>query len=106
MSEGLADEKPGEVRVHLPDVSLAAQARRTARWMAVSRRLDAIRPADLSPDAREDYLVYRQQIAAFLDDQHFREWEKPVNGDSAFWSDRNMARTASSRGGWRITAPI
>ena len=85
--EGLANGKPGEVRPHLTDETLAAQNRRTARWTAVQHQLDAIRPADLSPAARENYLVYRQQIASFLDDQHFREWEKPVNGDSAFWSD-------------------
>ena len=91
VAEGLADEKPGEVRPHLPDVSAAAQARRAARWTAVQRRLDAIRPNDLSPAARENWLVYRQQIASFLDDQHFREWEKPVNGDSAFWSDLQYA---------------
>ena len=87
VQEGLANERPGEVRPHLPDVSLAAQTRHTARWTSTMRALDAIRARDLSPDARENYLVYRQQIASFLDDQRFREWEKPVNGDSAFWSD-------------------
>ena len=91
VGEGLADEKPGEVRPHLPDVSAAAQARRTAYWTAVDRRLAAIDPAALSPAARESYLVYRQQIAALLDDQRFHEWEKPVNGDSAFWSDLQYA---------------
>ena len=91
MAEGIADGTPGAVDPHLPDVSAAAQERRTARWTAVMRQLDAIRSADLSPAARENYLVYRQQIASFLDDQRFREWEKPVNGDSAFWSDLQYA---------------
>lgn len=99
VQEGLANERPGEVRTHLPDVALAAQTRHTARWTATMRALDAIRPADLSPDARENYLVYRQQIASFLDDQRFREWEKPVNGDSAFWSDlQHGARGQFARG--------
>ena len=99
VAQGLANERPGEVRAHLPDVSLAAQNRDTARWTATMRQLDAIRPADLSPDARENYLVYRQQIASFLDDQRFREWEKPLNGDSAFWSDLQYgARGQFARG--------
>ena len=91
VSEGLADEGARKVDAHLPDVSAAAHARRTARWTAVMRQLDAIPPASLTPDAREDYLVYRQQITALLEDERFREWEKPVNGDSAFWSDLQYA---------------
>ena len=87
VAERLASEGPRKVEATLPDVSPAAQARRTARWTATMRQLDAIRPETLSPAARESYLTYRQQIATLLDDQRFREWEKPVNGDSAFWSD-------------------
>ncbi|HEU0043373.1 DUF885 domain-containing protein [Sphingomonas sp.] len=95
VAEGLADDGARKVDAHLPDVSAAAQDRRTARWTAVLRQLDAIRPASLSPQARENVLVYRQQIAALLDDQRFREWEKPVNGDSAFWSDLQYAARGS-----------
>ena len=91
VAEGLANERPGIVDAHLPDVSAAAHARRAAKWTGVQRQLDAIRPAALSPAARENYQVYRQQIASFLDDERFREWEKPVNGDSAFWSDLQYA---------------
>jgi uncharacterized protein (DUF885 family) len=36
--------------------------------------------------------VYKAQIAAFIAAQQFREYEKPLNADSAFWS--NMAGTA------------
>ena len=99
MAEGIADSGPGKVDPHLPDVSAAAHARRTARWLAVSRQLDAIDPVALSPDARENYLVYRQQIASLLDDERFREWEKPVNGDSAFWSDLQYAARGSFANG-------
>ena len=91
VAEGIANDAPNQVRAHLPDESAAAQVRRAARWTATMRALDAIRPVALSPPARENYLVYRQQIAAFLDDARFREWEKPVNGDSAFWSDLQYA---------------
>ena len=71
----------------LPDLSPAAQARRTAYWEAVVRRLDAVDPARLSAAARIDFEVYRAQIGRLLDDQHAREWELPLNSDSAFWSD-------------------
>ena len=99
VAEGLANEGPLRVDAHLPDVSPAAQARRTARWMATMRQLDAIRPASLSPQARENYLTYRQQIASLLEDQRFREWEKPVNGDSAFWGDLQYAARGSFANG-------
>ena len=91
IAQGLADAAPGTVDAHLPDVSAAAQARRAAYWTEVAARLDAIDQQALSPDARVDYQVYRQQIAALLDDQRFREWQKPVNSDSTFWSDLQYA---------------
>ena len=101
VAEELADEVPGQVDPHLPDVSAAAHARRATRWAETMRQLDAIRPAALSPAARENYLVYRQQIASFLDDERFREWEKPVNGDSAFWSDLQGAARGQFANGER-----
>ncbi len=86
-AEGIADAAPDQVDPRLPDESPAAHARRAAKWRATLTALDAIPQARLSPEARVDYQVYRAQIAALLDDERFREWEKPVNGDSAFWSD-------------------
>ena len=83
----IADEPPGTVDPHLPDVSAKSQAARTAYWRDVMRRLDAIDTRALSTDRSTDFQVYRAQIAGFLDDQRFKEWQKPVNGDSAFWSD-------------------
>ena len=99
VAEGLADDGLRKVDARLPDVSPAAQAKRTARWTATMRQLDALRPATLSPQARESYLTYRQQIATLIDDQRFREWEKPVNGDSAFWGDlQGVARGSFANG--------
>lgn len=77
----------GGIPAHLPDESLATQQARLAYWTDVLKALDAIRPADLSPDKQEDYGVYRAQIATFVDAEHFRDFEKPLNSDSAFWSD-------------------
>jgi uncharacterized protein (DUF885 family) len=99
VAERLADEGPAKVDAQLPDVSPAAHAKRTARWTQTMGALDTIDPATLSPAARENYLVYRQQIAGLLDDERFREWEKPVNGDSAFWSDLQGAARGSFANG-------
>lgn len=72
---------------HLPDVSAPAQAARLLRWTEVSAQLDAIDPGRLSPKAQVDYAVYRYQIATQIDQQRFREYEKPLNADSSFWND-------------------
>lgn len=101
VAERLADAGPRQVDAHLPDISAAAHAKRTVRWTTVLHQLDAIDPASLSPDGRENYLVYRQQIVALLDDERFREWEKPVNGDSAFWSDLQYAARGQFANGER-----
>jgi uncharacterized protein (DUF885 family) len=70
---------------HLPDVSPAAQAVRTAKWADTLKQLDAIPQTALSPENRINYAVYRGQIEALAAEQKFREWEKPVNSDSPFW---------------------
>ncbi|WP_174280639.1 DUF885 family protein, partial [Sphingomonas bacterium] len=99
IAEHLAAAEPGAVAAHLPDESAAAHARRSAYWEEVTRRLDALDPAALTPDTRVDYLVYRQQIGSLLEDERFAEWQKPVNGDSAFWSDLQYpARGSFARG--------
>jgi uncharacterized protein (DUF885 family) len=82
-----AEYEKGGVPAHLSDESLKNQDARTAYWEDVLRDLNAIRAADLSPGKQEDYAVYRTQIEAFVDQQHFRDYEKPLNSDSAFWSD-------------------
>jgi len=93
--EGIADQAPDTVDPHLPDASAAAHARRYAYWKSVMTRLDALDPKRLSPEQQTNYAVYKAQIAAFLDDEKFREWEKPVNGDSAFWGDLQYAARGS-----------
>ncbi|WP_375288019.1 DUF885 family protein [Sphingomonas sp.] len=99
--ERIDDGDPNEVSPHLPDISPAAHARRATKWQETLRRLDAIDPMRLSPEVRIDYQVYRQQVAANLDDERFREWEKPVNGDSAFWSDLQYAARGDFANGER-----
>ncbi len=99
VAERIADDDPAAVDPHLSDPSATAHARRAAYWADVSRRLDGVAEDRLSPAARIDFQVYRNQIATFLDEERFREWEKPVNGDSAFWSDLQYgARGSFARG--------
>jgi uncharacterized protein (DUF885 family) len=81
------EDEPRDVRDALPKVDARTQAARRAMWEGVLRRLDGVRAADLSPAERINYAVYRAQIAAFVASQRFREYEQPVNADSAFWSD-------------------
>jgi uncharacterized protein (DUF885 family) len=81
------EDEPRDAGAALPKVDARTQAARLGEWEGVLRRLDAIRPADLSPPERINYAVYRVQIAAFVAAQRFREYEQPVNADSAFWSD-------------------
>jgi len=71
----------------LPHVGAAVQMQRQKKWEETLRQLESIKPEKLSIKERTNYLVYRAQIAALLDNQRFREYEKPLNGDSSFWSN-------------------
>jgi len=72
-------------------VDAAAQETRRRYWEGILRELDTIQPAALSPAERINFAVYRAQIAALLDAQRFREYEQPVNADSAFWTNVTFA---------------
>ncbi|WP_374944658.1 DUF885 family protein [Sphingomonas sp.] len=99
IEQGIADAAPGTVDAHLPDESPQAHARRAVRWRATLAALDALDQARPSAEARVNFQVYRAQVAALLDDERFREWEKPVNGDSAFWSDVQYPARGDFAGG-------
>ncbi|WP_313634042.1 DUF885 domain-containing protein [Massilia timonae] len=68
-------------------VDAAAQEARRVYWAGILKELDTIPPGALSPAERINFAVYRAQIAALHDAQRFREYEQPVNADTAFWSD-------------------
>lgn len=80
------------VSAALPKVDPATQQARLAYWQGVMKKLDGVAPSALSEAERINYLVYRAQIGALIDNQRFREYEKPLNADSSFWS--NMAGEA------------
>lgn len=75
------DTSRGFARVDAP-----AQEARRVYWAGILKQLDAIKPASLSPAERINFAVYRAQIASLHDAQVFREFEQPVNADSAFWT--------------------
>lgn len=71
----------------LPDTGPAIQAAKLKRWSETAAALAAIDPATLSPATRANYIVYRTQVDALLDQQRYRDFEKPLNADSSFWID-------------------
>jgi uncharacterized protein (DUF885 family) len=83
------DTRPEAARPGFPREDSATQLQHLAYWQGIVKALDAIDPATLSSAARIDYAIYRAQIAAFVDALRFREYEMPVNADSAFWTDIN-----------------
>ncbi|NGZ83609.1 DUF885 domain-containing protein [Duganella aceris] len=75
------------VSATLPRIDLATQKQRLAYWQGVMKKLDGIAQDKLSPEERINYQVYKAQIAALIANQQYREYEKPLNADSAFWSN-------------------
>ncbi|QOY92867.1 DUF885 family protein [Massilia sp. UMI-21] len=76
----------------LARVDAPAQEARRRYWEDILKELDGVKESELSPAEQVNFAVYRAQIAALLDAQRFREYEQPVNADSAFWT--NLTFTA------------
>ena len=91
------DNRDDAISPHLPDVSPKAEAARLAYWQNVERQLAAIDPKALSADNQVNYAVYKGQIDALVADQVYREYEKPLNSDSTFWSDAAYGAQGSFR---------
>lgn len=87
------DRTDAPVPDRLPKVDPATEARRLAYWQDVRKKLGAIREADLSERERVNYEVYANQLDTLISQQRFREYEKPFNSDSSFWS--GLGYTAS-----------
>ena len=81
------DERRGRVQPHLPKIDAATQQARLDFWTGILKQLDALDPSQLTPADQLNYKVYRAQIVTEINAQKFREYEKPANSDSAFWSD-------------------
>jgi uncharacterized protein (DUF885 family) len=81
------EDKREPIPDYLPSETPQAEAARLAYWSNVLKEVEAIPRAELSPKVQVDYDVYRPQIAALVADEKFRDFEMPVNSDSAFYSD-------------------
>jgi len=77
------------IQPYLPKVDAASQERRLTYWQDVRRQLDAIPERSLSAAQAVNYEVYRDQLDTLISQQKFREYEKPFNSDSSFWSSFN-----------------
>ena len=85
-AESAEDEKQHLPPAHLPHVDAATEAKELAHWEDVLAQLNKVDAAKLSPAERLNYEVYRAQIAVNRNAGRFREYERPVNSDTAFWT--------------------
>jgi len=81
------EDSPKGAAAHLPEVGEAAQQAKLAYWQDVLKQLQAIDPSRLTPQHAEDYAVYKFQIETLINDQVFKTYERPLSGDTAFWTD-------------------
>jgi len=72
---------------HLPKVDPKTQNDRLQYWLKVRQELDAFKQSDLSHENQINYAVYRQQIDSFIANQQYKEYEKPLNADTTFWTN-------------------
>jgi uncharacterized protein (DUF885 family) len=82
------DESQGRhVPTELPAVDAATQQKDLEHWAGVLQQLEAIHPAQLSDEERINFEVFRAQIVGLENEERFKEYERPANSDSTFWSD-------------------
>ena len=67
-------------------VDPATQQKRLEHYQSVLAQVDKLKDGDMSEPELVNLEVYRDQIHALLDEQKFKEWQKPVNSDTQFWS--------------------
>lgn len=91
--QSLGPRDDNKVQSRLADVSRTAEDQKLKKWSEVMARLRAIDPETLSPAERINYIVYRQQIATFIDAQTFRSYEM----NWGFWSELNWSIPKSLR---------
>lgn len=93
---GAGDENhPEKIVAELPSVDAATQEKMLAHWQNVLRQLDAVHASGLSEEARVNYEVFRAQIIVLINTQKFREYLRPANSDSTFWSDEEGVTRAT-----------
>ncbi len=80
-------DHPHRIPPQLPLVNATEQRADLEHWHTVILKVDALNPSLLSADERVNYQVFRAQLVTLIHQQKFREYERPVNSDSSFWSD-------------------
>ncbi len=80
------DDETAPISGHLPRVDLKTQDMRLACWKDVLGRLKALPVQQLSGEQAINYGIYRQQIEVLISAQEYKDYEKPLNADSSFWS--------------------
>ncbi|MGI4958168.1 MAG: DUF885 domain-containing protein [Janthinobacterium lividum] len=73
----------------LPNVDAATQQAHLAYWADIIRQLERLDSKALSQENQLNYAVYKAQIQVKLNELQFREYEKPLTGDTAFWMEIN-----------------
>lgn len=73
----------------LPAVDPATQLRRLAHWRDMLSQLDALPHEALSDRERINASVFRTNLQIAISDAEYREWEAPLNSDTAFWTGLN-----------------
>ena len=71
---------------HLPHVDAVTQAKELDHWLGILAQLDKLDAKSLSSDEHLNLEVYRAQIVVARNRQQYREYERPANSDSSFWS--------------------
>jgi uncharacterized protein (DUF885 family) len=89
----LDDDTPDEEKAPKtwPRVDPATQAIRLAYMKDVIAKLDALNSRALSPEAQINLAIYRDQIEVRMSRIEFREYEKPLNADTTFWTNAASA---------------
>jgi uncharacterized protein (DUF885 family) len=83
--------RPEQILPELPFADAAHMQLRLAHNEMVMRQLDGLQPKAMSAEERMNYEVFRAQVAVRIDDLRFKEYEKPVNSDSSFWSGEELS---------------
>ncbi len=81
------EDHPRKILAELPSVDAATQQADLTHWQGVLRQVDALQPSALSSTERVNFQVFRAQLIGLINAQTFREYERPANSDSTFWSD-------------------
>ena len=74
--------QPKELR----SVDAATQEKEFDHLKSVMAQLDKLSVADMSESERINMKIYRYQIGTQMDQQEYKEWEKPVNSLESFWA--------------------